>query len=193
MATETAPEQVPQTPSYEDQLTPEQRQRLDAFKEIVFAGIRWGGWKLDRSGNDMATLAVVYAVEPNRPLGFNKKVSVPSVTSDDEHRKALSDGVVTLVEEFVAANLGVPSIDILSASDDPIWDQSPVTGFGRVMEALAAPGSLPPDFTIEEETVPTALADLNRENVEAETMVREFGTPTPSWMDVIKDRLMRRM
>ncbi len=193
MATETAPEQVPQTPTYEETLTPHQRQQLRAFKEMVFSGIRWGGWQLDRSGNDKATLAIVYALEKDKPLGFNKRVTVPSTLGDPEHRDALMDGVVKLVEEFVEANLGAPAIDILSANDDPIWDKSPMTGHGRVQDALVAPGSAPPDVEVTEENVPHALASINREAVEAEVMAREFGNPKPSWMDVIKDVLQRRV
>lgn len=193
MADETATEQVPQTPTYEEQLTPHQRQQLRAFKELVFNGIRWGGWHLNRNGHDETLLAIVYALEPDKPIGYNKKVTVSAVSGEPEHRDALRDGVVALVEEFVEANLGAPSISILSANDDPIWDRSPVTGYGRVVDALTTAGALPPDVEVEEETVPQALATINREAVEAEVMGREFGSSKPSWMDVVKDRLMRRL
>lgn len=193
MATETATEQVPQTPTYEEQLSPHQRQQLKAFKEIVFNGIRWAGWRLGRDGNDMAGLAIVYALEKDKPLGFNHKVSVAHVANEEDHRAALMEGVVKMVEDFVAANIGAPTIDVLSANDDPIWDQSPVTGYGRVVDALATPDLQAPDAEVVEETVPQALATINREAVEAEVMAREFGVPKPTWIDVVKDRLMRRM
>jgi hypothetical protein len=193
MAEETAQEQVPLTPSFEDQLTPHQRQQLAALKERVYNGIRWGGWRLDKDGNDVASLAMVYALEPNKPLGFNKRVAVPSVANEPDHRTALMDGVIALVEEFVRTHLGKPSIDILSASDDPIWDQSPMTGFGRIGDALTE-GPLPePEVEVVEEEVPQALANINRAAVESEVNMREFGKPRVNWGDIVKSALQRRL
>lgn len=177
----------------EANLSAEAQQALADFRQAVFEGVRWSGWRYNRDGNEEADLAIIYSLEPAKPLGYTKEIVVSSVLSDEQKRTALRDAVVEMVEEFVGHNLGAPQVEITSSQDLAVFNEGAKTKAGKVADALAEPAEAPPDVQVEDTNdIPEAFSELHREQIRAEVFTQEFGTPEPTYPDVAKDVLRRR-